>query len=71
MLTSLGLGSMTDARFNRSYVDAVLERFLDHNYQRNGEGGLFTINNSRFDMRFTEIWYQMNCYLNEIIREGV
>lgn len=70
MLTSLGLGSMTDARFNRSYVDAVLERFLDHNYRRNGEGGLFTINDSRFDMRSTEIWYQMNCYLNEIIRKG-
>ena len=39
-------------------------------YAPDGKGGLFTIRNPRFDMRSMEIWYQMNCYLNEIIREG-
>lgn len=70
MIVSLGLGSMNDARFNRDYVEDVLERFLDRDYAHDGEGGLFTIRHSRKDMRSIEIWYQMNCYLNKIIREG-
>lgn len=67
---SLGLGSMDDTEFDRDYVDMVLKRFLARDYQRNGRGGLFTVDDSRQDMRSTEIWYQLNCYLREIIREG-
>lgn len=69
MLVNLGLGSMYDAKFNRYRVDRILERLLDREYGRNGKGGLFTVNNGR-DMRTTEIWYQMNYYLSEVIREG-
>ena len=69
MLVSLGLGSMEDQKFDRYFVDETLERFLNRGYERNGEGGLFTVNNGR-DMRRTEIWYQMNYYLSEIIKEG-
>lgn len=69
MLVSLGLGSIDDRKFDRYLVDDVLERFLNREYKRNGEGGLFTVNNGR-DMRQTEIWYQMNYYLREIIQEG-
>ena len=54
---------------DRYFVDQTLERFLERGYGRNGEGGLFTVDNGR-DMRNTEIWYQMNYYLREIIREG-
>ena len=68
MLVSLGLGSMDDRKFERYFVDQTLERFLERGYGRN-EGGLFTVDNGR-DMRNTEIWYQMNYYLREIIREG-
>lgn len=70
MLVSLGLGSMSDVRFDPVRVDEILDRFMDHDYAPDGKGGLFTIRNPRFDMRSMEIWYQMNCYLNEIIREG-
>ena len=69
MLVNLGLGSMYDAKFDKHYVDEVLERFLEREYERNGEGGLFIVNNGR-DMRTTEIWYQMNYYLSEVIKEG-
>lgn len=69
MLVSLGLGSMDDRKFDRYFVDRILERFLNREYERNGEGGLFTVNNGR-DMRNIEIWYQMNYYLSEIIQEG-
>ena len=69
MLESLGLDDMDDLRFDIYYVDQVLERFLERGYERNGEGGLFTVNNGR-DMRTTEIWYQMNYHLSDLIKEG-
>ncbi len=69
MLVSLGIGAMDDRKFDRYFVDRTLERFLDRRYERNGEGGLFTVNNGR-DMRQTEIWYQMQYHLGEIIQEG-
>lgn len=69
MLTSLGLSSMTDVKFDRYRVDIVLERFLEREYEKNGKGGLFTVENSR-DMRTIEIWYQMQYHLGELIKEG-
>lgn len=69
MLVSLGLGDMDDGHFDRYHVDRVLERFLERGYERNGKGGLFTVNNGR-NMPTTELWYQMNYHLSELIREG-
>ena len=69
MLVNLELDSMDDAHFNRRYVDRVLAQFLNRDYERNGKGGLFTVNNGR-NMRTTEIWYQMNYHLSELIKEG-
>lgn len=69
MIVSLGLGSMDDSQYDRYFVDKILDRFLDRDYEPNGEGGLFVVNNGH-DMRMTEIWYQMNYYLSEFIREG-
>lgn len=67
MIDSLGLDSMNDALFNRDYVDETICRFLIREYERNGKGGLFTVNHTRRDMRSVEIWYQMCWYLDEII----
>ena len=69
MVESLGLASMDDRHFDRVFVDRTLREFLEREYARNGEGGLFTVNNGR-DMRTTEIWYQMNYHLSEVIKEG-
>lgn len=66
MIVSLGLGGMTDDKYNESHVNAVIRRFLDRNFERNGEGSLFTIHDPRKDMRDTEIWYQMCAYLDEV-----
>lgn len=66
MIVSLGLGSMTDARFDDEYVDEVVHRFLNREYERNGKGGLFTIEHCKKDLRSVEIWYQMCWYLNTI-----
>lgn len=64
MITSLGLGSMTDFRFDLDYVEEVVDRFLNRDYERNGKGSLFTIEHTNRDMRSVEIWYQMCMYLD-------
>lgn len=67
MIVSLGLGSMTDARYDEAHVDEVIQRFLNREYKPNGEGGLFTVEHGQGDMRSIEIWYQMHLYLNTIL----
>lgn len=67
MIFSLGLIHMDDNGFDGLYVDEVIDRFLTRTYRRNGEGGLFTIEHCKEDMRKVEIWYQMNWYLNTIL----
>jgi hypothetical protein len=67
MIMNLGLHAMDDTRFDKIYVEGIVYRFLDREYGRNGEGGLFTIPNCRRDLRTVEIWYQMCWYLDDII----
>lgn len=67
MLINLHLDEMTDDIFDEEYVDQVITNLLNHNYERNGDGGLFSINDKGLDMRHAEIWYQMNWYLNEYL----
>lgn len=66
MILSLGLNMMTDAHFDEQYVEDVVDRFLNREYDRNGKGGLYTVEHCTKDMRKLEIWYQMCMYLNEI-----
>lgn len=65
MIVSLGLGSMTDSKFDEGRADQIMEKFLNREYARNGKGGLFTVSNRRVDMRSIEIWYQMFLYLED------
>ena len=66
MLESLGLVPMYDSAFDKQIVDNIVDKFLDRKYERNGEGGLFTIYDDRRDMRTAEIWYQMCWYLDDL-----
>lgn len=63
MITSLGLGSMYDVRFDRMYVEDRIERFHNKEYLPNGRGGLFTIKNCDEDLRDCTIWHQLCRYL--------
>ena len=67
MIVNLGLGSMTDERFDIEYVDYVVERFLNREYEPDGKGGLFTVKDSGYDLRKVEIWYQLCWYIDSII----
>lgn len=67
MISNLGLSSMTDDMFDKQYVTKVIDRFLNREYEPNGKGGLFIINNCNEDLRDVEIWYQLCWYLDSII----
>ena len=66
MINSLGLGKMTDARFNQRKFDTVITKFFNHDYERDGHGSLFVIEDCEYDMREEEIWTQMNWYLGTL-----
>lgn len=67
MIDNLGLGyNSCDDTFDRRYVDYVISRFLNLEYESNGEGGLFTVRHCIHDLRTVEIWYQMCWYLDSI-----
>jgi hypothetical protein len=67
MIANLGLSSMVDNRFDRFYVDEVIDRLLNREYEPNGAGGLFTVRHRDVDLRDVEIWYQLCWYLNSIV----
>lgn len=68
MIVNLGLDKMTDEHFNKHYVEQTLDRFLNREYKRNGNGGLFTVHYNQIDMRSVEIWYQAMWYLDEVLK---
>lgn len=66
MITNLGLGAMTDTRYDQRLVEDVIVRFLHRDYEPNGRGGLFTVRNCDRDLRDVEIWAQLCWYLDDI-----
>lgn len=67
MVHSLGLSSMSDSYFDVEFVDDVIGRFLNREYEPDGRGGLFTVRHCNDDLRTVEIWRQLNWYLGSIM----
>lgn len=67
MLDNLGISRFDDRHFSIYCVDEAVERFLNREYDPDGRGGLFTIQDCQYDLRNVDIWYQLNWYLNTII----
>ena len=66
MVRNLDLGTMSDDRFDERRVREAITRFLNRDYEPNGEGGLFTVRHHTQDLRDVEIWRQMLWYLDTI-----
>lgn len=66
MVSNLGLGGMTDDRFDECYVEECIVRLLRREYEPDGKGGLFTVRHCTEDLRDVEIWHQLCWYLNNI-----
>lgn len=67
MISSLQLKDMINDNYDERWVEFKIETFLNRDYNYDGSGGLFTINNPESDMRNVEIWCQMCWYLNTIL----
>lgn len=67
MVANLGLGSMLDSKYNERFVDDVLTRFMDREYEPDGTGGLFKVRGHTHDLRTAEIWHQLCWYLDTIM----
>lgn len=70
LIRNLDLKDYTDQHLsyeaNRSQVENILERLLERDYGRNGQGGLFPLRMTHGrDQRNVEIWYQMMAYIDE------
>ena len=66
MINNLRLSSMTDANYDKEYVESCITRFLNRNYDPDGSGGLFRIRRCEVDLRTVEIWHQLCWYLDSI-----
>lgn len=63
MIDNLDLIGLDDTHYSDNLVIQAIRRLERHEYGPHGEGGLFTVENPREDMRNVEIWYQANWYL--------
>lgn len=64
MVKNLGLGAMSDDRYDYRFVEETINRFLDRDYEPDGRGGLFAIRHCGQDLRTVEIWWQLCWYLD-------
>lgn len=64
-VSNLGLEQFTNVRYSASEVRHIIETFIFREYEPNGKGGLFPLENPGEDQRKIQIWYQMQMYLIE------
>ena len=65
MMQNLGLDVYDDYNFFESEVDRILDIFIHRRYENNGNGGAFPVKKQTRDLRKTDLWWQMNAYLEE------
>lgn len=66
MISNLQLKNCIDYRYNEREVLDKLIIFMSRNYEKDGFGGLFCVENAEYDMTKLSIWQQMNYFLKEI-----
>lgn len=64
MVVSLGFSECKGSDIDIQHVDTVVNNMLNRKYPKNGEGSLFYVPHTSYDMRKLQIWDQMNIYLN-------
>jgi hypothetical protein len=67
LLHHIDLAEMTDEHFDKNYLHKRVDMFLDREYEPDGYGNIFHIQDCREDLRTVEIWTQMCWYLDSIM----
>lgn len=70
MMESLDLIQYDNSRFNGPEIDKKLDIFIERRYQRDGFGGLFTVEKRNFDARKESIWNQAMTFLTEFAKNN-
>lgn len=69
LVNNLGIGAMGNGSYRRPLTESIVNETLDtlvwRNYQPDGVGGLFPLQDPDRNQREVEIWYQLNAYLIE------
>ena len=65
MLENLGLDVYDDYGYFEDNVDKILYIFMHHLYLPDGNGGLFPSGQIERDLRKTDIWWQLNAFLEK------
>ncbi len=65
MLSNLDIIQFSDYNWQPNEVIGRLVNFMDRNYERNGRGSLFILQDDRFDTRRMSIWDIMSRYITE------
>ena len=65
IMQNLGLDVYDDIHWYEDEVDKILDIFLHHRYLSNGAGGAFPVRHPCRDLRKTDLWWQMNAYIQD------
>ena len=70
MMESLDLIQFNNLRFNEQEVIKKLIIFIERRYQKDGFGGLFTVEDRKFDARKESIWSQAMTFVTEFAKNN-
>lgn len=65
MLDNLGLATHNDISFKSEIAERRLQICMDREYDEDGIGGLFPLDQPMIDQRYVEVWYQLAAYILE------
>ena len=65
MINNLGLSPFINQAFDPVLVNAIVENFLEGNYDEHGNGGLFYVEYPDQPLNQIDIWKQLMWYLHE------
>lgn len=66
MMSSIGIDRLDNETFDEDIADEYVDRCLNRDISKEGEGGWFYVPGCTVDMRKTDIWYQLMAYLRTI-----
>jgi hypothetical protein len=68
MLSNLGIGYMSNDRFNEEEYRRCLNNFFNYTYDFDGKGCLFRSSTKNpFELQKLDIWYQMQAHMNDAL----
>lgn len=68
MMTNLGIGYMSNDKFNVNEYNRCMRMFMTYKYDNEGKGCLFRSSKyTMSQMAEKDIWYQMQAYINDLI----